>query len=97
MGTYEVTCATHQDCAKGGHVASLGVTRKKETQIVDVSVARLMISSGDNLYLRDRSSKKEVDLRKGKCDCGVKTVRIDKKGSAARLDLSSCPKGKKQD
>jgi hypothetical protein len=89
MGTYEVSCSTREDCAKGGHITHVSVTRKKETQYVDISVARLMLSSGDSIYVRDRKNNR-IGLRKGRCDCGKKTIRADDSKSRALEQLSPC-------
>ncbi len=89
MGSYEVTCVSRDDCDHGGHVSRVGVTRKKETDLVDVSVVRLMLSSGDTVYVRDHDDR--IGIRKGKCGCGVKTVRPDVDTSAALDHLSPCP------
>ena len=56
MGTYEVSCSTREDCDKGGHITHVSVSRKKETEYVDVSVVRLMLSSGDTIYVRDKKT-----------------------------------------
>ena len=92
LGTYEVTCATRQDCSDGSHITHVSVARKKETEYVDISVVRLMLSSGDTVYVRDGKSKNRIGIRKGRCACGVKTVRTDDDSTA--LDgLEVCPPG----
>jgi len=40
-------------------------------------VVRLMLSSGDTIYVRDKKRDARIGLRKGKCDCGKKTIRTD--------------------
>jgi hypothetical protein len=91
MGTYEVTCATRADCDHGGHVTNVSMSRKKETEYVDISVVRLMLSSGDTVYVRDSANGDRIGLRKGRCDCGVKTIRTDVKDSGALAELPPCP------
>lgn len=41
----------------------------------EVSVLRLMLSSGDNVYTESPTSGAKADITKGKCACGFKTVR----------------------
>ena len=93
MGTYEVSCSTREDCDKGGHITHVSVSRKKETEYVDVSVVRLRLSSGDTIYVRDKKSDARIGLRKGKCDCGKKTIRTDDDSKA--LDKLGPCKSKK--
>jgi hypothetical protein len=94
MGTYEVSCSTREDCDEGGHITHVSVSRKKEREYVDVSVVRLMLSSGDTIYVRDKMSDARIGLRKGKCDCGKKTIRTDDDSKA--LDKLGPCKSKKQ-
>ena len=91
MGTYEVTCATRATCDHGGHVTHVSMSHKKEAEYVDMSVVRLMISSGDTVYVQDSESGNRIGLRKGKCDCGVKTIRTDIADSSALSRLEPCP------
>ncbi len=90
MGSYQVTCVSREECDHGGHISRVGVTRKQETDLVDVSVVRLMLSSGDTVYVRDSESDERIGLRKGKCGCGVKTVRTDVDDSTALTRLAAC-------
>ena len=91
MGTYEVTCATRADCDHGGHVTHVSMSRKQETEYVDISVVRLMLSSGDTVFCRDSANGDRIGLRKGKCDCGVKTIRTDVTESGALAEVPPCP------
>ena len=90
MGTYEVSCSTREDCKEGGHITHVTVSRKKETQYVDVGVVRLMLSSGDTVYVRDTESDSRIGLRKGRCDCGKKTLKTDVADSTALDQLAPC-------
>jgi hypothetical protein len=61
------------------HVDSVGLDGPEGADTVDVSVARLMITSGDTLTLGDRGDD-DAELRKGRCPaCGVGTLRTRKK------------------
>ena len=93
MGTYEVTCAIREDCADGDHITHVSVSRKKETEYVDVSVVRLMLSSGDTVYVREANGGDRIGVRKGRCGCGVKTLKTDVDGSKALDGLAGCPPG----
>lgn len=90
MGTYEVICATRHDCEQGSHITDVSVSRKKEIEHVAVSVVRLMLSSGDTVYVRDQETNNRIGIRKGRCACGVKTLKTDVDGSAALDSLDAC-------
>lgn len=87
MGSYEVTCANRVTCHRGGHISDVGVSRKKSgTRVVEVSLARLMLSAGDILYVRDPATNDRLGVRKGRCACGAKALKLDIDGSHV-LDL----------
>jgi hypothetical protein len=90
MGTFEVTCARRTDCKAGGHVSSVGLTHKKRNAQVDVSVARFILSAGDIMYVRLPKTGDRIQLSKGKCACGSKTVRLDAADTKALERLPSC-------
>ena len=78
MGIYFVTCATTEACPTSSertHLTHVGLKGLEGARVVGVSVARLMISSGDTVTLGERGDD-DAELRKGKCDeCGEPTVR----------------------
>lgn len=78
MGSYEIVGAAREDCAYGSHISRIEVAPDgARTEVVDVSIARLMLSSGDIVYIRDTESDHRLGVRKGRCKCGSKTIKLD--------------------
>ena len=90
MGLYRVICTSTGQCPKDAslyHVERIGLDGPEGSDVFDVGVARLMISSGDTLTLGKRGDE-DAELRKGKCPaCGAATLRGRKRGPP--LDLAS--------
>jgi hypothetical protein len=94
VGLYQVTCASVSACPEDStqsHIESLGLNGPEGSKTLDVSVARLMLSSGDTLSLGARGDD-DAELRKGRCPaCGVGTLRTRKRDSGnAMSDLAPC-------
>jgi hypothetical protein len=84
-----VTCAAVSACPQDSslsHVDRVGLDGPDGANMVDVGVARLLLSSGDTLTLGERGDD-AAEVRKGKCPaCGAPTLRTRK--SDTRQDLS---------
>jgi hypothetical protein len=93
VGTYFVTCATTEACATSPdltHVTQVGLKGPEGARVVEVSVARLMISSGDTLTMGERGDD-DAELRKGKCDaCGKPTLRTRRSSDSDITAVSPC-------
>jgi hypothetical protein len=93
VGTYFVTCATTEACEKSSdltHVTHVGLKGPEGARVVEVSVARLMISSGDTLTMGERGDD-DAELRKGKCDaCGRPTLRTRRSSAADIATVPAC-------
>lgn len=80
MGSYEIVSAARETCVQGSHIARIGVPPEGAgIEVVDVSIARLMLSSGDIVYIRDADGDHRLGVRKGRCKCGAKTIKLDVK------------------
>ncbi len=91
MGMYELTCATRATCDHGSHIVEVGISGPDETQQVSMTVARLMLSSGDALYAVDNEDGVQVGARKGRCGCGTKTIRPETDDTDVLERLGPCP------
>jgi hypothetical protein len=92
VGVYFVSCAATEPCPKGSstaHVTQIGLRGSDGAEVIGLSVARLMISSGDTLTVGERGDD-DAELRKGRCDaCGARTLRMSR-GSG--FDVAAMPR-----
>lgn len=91
MGIYQVSCASRQVCpADSGsvHITGVGIDGPDAHQVVEVGVARLMLSSGDTLTIGPPMDA-EAELRKTRCACGTASLRTRRRDDDA--DLAALP------
>jgi hypothetical protein len=93
MGLYQVGCASVEKCPEDetlSHVTRVGLSGPEGAKVVKVSVARLMLSSGDTLTLGARGDE-AAEARKGRCPaCGAVTLRTRRKDNEDITDLPAC-------
>ncbi len=78
MGSYEITSTVRETCEQGDHIRYVAVSRiTPPTEVVDVSVARLMLSFGDIVFLRAPNDNERQAIRKWRCGCGNRTIEIE--------------------
>lgn len=93
MPTYQVTAIQSEPCPadqRARHITGVELHGADGSHRVETPVLRLMISSGDNIVAPSAKTGSEADVRKGKCVCGVKSVRSTH-GTRVDDDLSSLP------
>lgn len=92
MGVYQVSCATREACPEDAelvHITKVGVSGSEASKVVEVGVARLMLTSGDTLTIGSPSDA-DAELRKTRCSCGVASLRTRRRDDADLLALPEC-------
>ena len=92
MGTYRLTQVERQPCdvaETGQHVTAAVVKGPEGKRLVSVAALRLMLTSGDAITI-GKASDSSAEVRKGKCGCGLKTIRT-KRGYDGVASLNSLP------
>ncbi len=93
MATYQVTRVKSEPCAvddHSRHILEAELHGADGAHRVATPVVRLMLSAGDNIVTQSAQSGTEADVRKGKCICGVKTIR-SVNGTRTDDDMGSLP------
>jgi hypothetical protein len=93
MAMYRVTGIRTGDCPahhEFRHIVEARLAGSDGEREVGVSVLRLMLSSGDNLYTQSPTTDAKADVTKGRCECGFKTVR-SVRSDVTDNDITSVP------
>ena len=79
MSRFTLTRIDSQPCpsdpGRSRHITEVEVHGPEGFRQLPVAALRLMLSSGDNVVATSAKTRADVDVRKGKCACGVSTVR----------------------
>ncbi len=63
------------DPAKSRHITEVEIHCGEGFRRLPLAAVRLMLSAGDNVVATSRMARTETDVRKGKCACGVRSIR----------------------
>lgn len=92
MGTYRMTRVERQPCDKsetGQHITAAVVKGPEGKRLLPVNAVRLMLTSGDAITI-GKAADSTAEIRKGKCACGLKTIRTRRSDGVA-TSLNSLP------
>lgn len=93
MAMYRVVRVKTASCPaneRARHIVEAEIEGSEETRQADVSVLRLMLSSGDDVYTTSPTSGDRADITKGRCACGFKTIRSVRR-DVTDNDVTSSP------
>ena len=92
MGTYRMTRVERHPCHEadtGLHITAAVVKGPEGKRLLSVDAVRLMLTSGDAITI-GKATDVTAEVRKGKCACGLKTIRTRRSDDAA-ASLNSLP------
>jgi hypothetical protein len=94
MGSFHLTSIRAVPCPtdrkRCRHITEVELHGADGFHRVDIAVVRLMLSAGDNIVAMSAKAGVQADVRKGKCVCGVKTLR-SANGTRRDDDLTLVP------
>ena len=94
MAMFEVVGVKTGECPSGQafqHIIEAEVSSEADRRRrIDVSVLRFLLTSGDNLYTVSPTTKSKADVTKGRCECGLKTIR-SVRSDVTDNDVTSVP------
>ena len=94
MGMFQVTRIKAEPCPadqrSSRHITEVELHGADGFHQLATHVVRLMLSSGDHIVAVSTTTGSEADVRKGRCACGVKSIRSIN-GTRRDDDLSTVP------